>query len=74
MTKTIDILKRLTDEFTCDDCGDVVDVWCGRCYCCETCCTCPVPNWAGPGALGAYWEPWPDDDADNAPPIEPEGE
>lgn len=28
------------ETFTCDGCGEVVTVWCSRCYCGKCCCKC----------------------------------
>lgn len=39
------------EYFTCDDCGEVTEYWCGRCYCCQDCCICADPVWTGGGDI-----------------------
>lgn len=33
-------VEPVIDTFTCDGCGEVVTLWCSRCYCGECCCKC----------------------------------
>lgn len=33
-------VEPVIDTFTCDQCGEITETWCGRCYCCSAHCTC----------------------------------